>query len=335
MKWRLQCWLVLAGGGMVGALIAFSVIELQTSEFQAAQLAAFARKLYFIPKPGPSRAIRFPAAGPYDKRLGYSDLPRFLKRLDATGFRIEAQARFSPALLRVAKWGLFPTYREKDQAGLEILDRRGDRLFVHVYPQHVYKEFNAVPPLVVGTLLAIENRELLDPRYPKRNPAVEWDRLFKAAVEYPQWVLHNDTKGPGGSTLATQLEKARHSAEGLTKSPLEKLRQMASASLRAYLDGEETLEAQEQVIVHYLNSLPLAAVPGQGEVIGLAAGLDAWFGADFRRVNRLLRARTRDVDISARALGYKQVLCLLLAQRRPTDFLVKSPQSLLKLTDAY
>ncbi|MGH8613095.1 MAG: transglycosylase domain-containing protein [Gammaproteobacteria bacterium] len=333
MKWRLQCWLVLAAGGTVGALIAFSVIELQTSEFQAPQLAAFARKLYFIPKPGPSPAIRFPAAGPYDKRLGYSELPRFLKRLHATGFQIESQARFSPALLRVAKWGLFPTYHEKDQAGLEILDRRGARLFFHTYPQHIYKEFDAVPPLVVGTLLAIENRELLDPRYPKRNPAVEWDRLFKAAVEYPQWVLHNDTKGPGGSTLATQLEKARHSAEGLTKSPLEKLRQMASASLRAYLDGEETLDAQKRVIVHYLNSLPLAAVPGQGEVIGLAAGLDAWFGADFLKVNRLLSTRT--VDISARGLAYKQVLCLLLAQRRPTDFLVKSPQSLLKLTDAY
>ncbi|MGH8603849.1 MAG: glycosyl transferase family 51, partial [Gammaproteobacteria bacterium] len=146
MKWRLQCWLVLAAGGMVGALIAFSVIELQTSEFQAPQLAAFARKLYFIPKPGPSPAIRFPAAGPYDKRLGYSELPRFLKRLHATGFQIESQARFSPALLRVAKWGLFPTYREKDQAGLEILDRRGARLFFHTYPQHIYKEFNAVPP---------------------------------------------------------------------------------------------------------------------------------------------------------------------------------------------
>ncbi len=335
MKWRLQCWFALTAGGVVGALTALSVIELQTSEFQASKLAAFTRTLQFTPKPGSSPAIRFPAAGPYDKRLGYSELPRFLKRLHVTGFQIESQARFSPALLRVAKWGLFPTYREKDQAGLQVLDRSGDRLFFHVYPQHIYKGFNAIPLLVVGTLLAIENRELLDPRYPKRNPAVEWDRLFKAALEYPQWVLHNDAKGPGGSTLATQLEKARHSPEGLTKSPWEKLRQMASASLRAYLDGEETLEARKQVIVHYLNSLPLAAVPGQGEVIGLAAGLDAWFGADFLRVNRLLGAKTQDVDIGARALAYKQVLCLLLAQRRPTDFLVKSPGALIKLTDAY
>jgi membrane peptidoglycan carboxypeptidase len=166
MKWRLQCGLVLPAGGIVGALIAFSVIELQTSEFQAAQLAGFARHLYFTPGSGPSPAIHFPAAAPYDRRLGYSELPRFLRRLQASGFEIESQARFSPALLRIAKWGLFPTYREKDQAGLEILDRHAERLFFYTYPQQVYKEFNDIPPLVAGTLLAIENRELLDPRYP-------------------------------------------------------------------------------------------------------------------------------------------------------------------------
>lgn len=77
MKWRLQCWLALTAGGVVGALIALSVIELQASEFQSSKLAAFTRKLQFTPKPGASPAIRFPAAGPYDKRVGYSELPRF------------------------------------------------------------------------------------------------------------------------------------------------------------------------------------------------------------------------------------------------------------------
>ncbi len=41
----------------------------------------------------------------------------------------------------------------------------------------------------------------------------------------------------GGSTLATQLEKLRHSPEGRTHSPAEKLRQIASATLRSYQDG--------------------------------------------------------------------------------------------------
>ena len=37
----------------------------------------------------------------------------------------------------------------------------------------------------------------------------------------------------GGSTLATQLEKLRHSPEGRTRSPMEKFRQIVSASLRS------------------------------------------------------------------------------------------------------
>jgi membrane peptidoglycan carboxypeptidase len=45
----------------------------------------------------------------------------------------------------------------------------------------------------------------------------------------------------GGSTLATQIEKYRHSAEGITGSGQEKLRQMISASVRSYRQGPQTL----------------------------------------------------------------------------------------------
>ena len=65
---------------------------------------------------------------------------------------------------------------------------------------------------------------------------------------------------------------------------------MASASLRAYLDGEDTLPRRRQIVVDYLNTVPLAAQAGFGEVNGLGDGLWAWYGRDFDEVNRLLAA---------------------------------------------
>jgi membrane peptidoglycan carboxypeptidase len=47
----------------------------------------------------------------------------------------------------------------------------------------MFDGFAEAPPVLVQSLLFIENRELLDPGTPKRNPAVEWDRLSKAVLE--------------------------------------------------------------------------------------------------------------------------------------------------------
>jgi membrane peptidoglycan carboxypeptidase len=307
-----------------------------TSSLQAYQLAKFARSVTFEVASGTSTEIRFPKGGPYDKRLGYSQLPTIIDRMAARGFAVESQARFSPGLLEVTDYGLFTPYLEKNQAGLHVLDRNGETIFSAAFPRRVYTRFEEISPLIVATLLTIENRALLDARHPKRNPAIEWDRLLRAAVEYPvNRVQHR--RSAGGSTLATQLEKTRHSSGGLTNSVTEKLRQIASASVRAYLDGANTLEAQRRIITHYLNSLPLAAAAGHGEVIGLAAGLDIWYGTDFDTANRFLKQSSpwMPQELASRAHVYKQVLSLLLAQRRPTTLLVQAPEALFNLTDAY
>src|SRR6202012_3549514 len=94
----------------------------------------------------------------------------------------------------------------------------------------------------------------------------------------------------GGSTLATQLEKLRHSPRGRTSSPVDKLRQMTSATLAAYEDGRATLHAQQDIIRDYINSIPLAASPGYGDVQGLGDGLWAWYGADVSAIDPLLLA---------------------------------------------
>jgi len=333
---RLVLW-----GTVTGFIVGSAYLvaaEMRSSAMQARYLSSLGADLTYRVEAGTSDAVRYPGAGPYDQRLGYTALPRFVQRLQKRGFAVAAQARFSPRLLKVVDRGFFPTYPEKTQAGLAIVDRDDQPLFSALYPARVYPEFEAIPPVVLRTLLFIENRELLDEQYPHRNPAVEWDRLARATVDLMARKLGANIGVPGGSTLATQLEKYRHSPGGRTDSPKEKLRQMGSAALRAYLGGVDTTKARRAIALAYLNSMPLAAAPGYGEVHGLGDGLWAWFGSDFATFNRLLGSPGMDTGegVSAeQALAYRQVLCLLLAQRRPAFYLVSGRQELQRLTDRH
>lgn len=335
LQWRKCKWLVVVTVVSVVALSlgAFLGTELQTAHLEAEYLARLASKLSFDLKPGPNPALRFPKQGPYDKRLGYIQLPDFLKRLGAQGYRIEAQARTSAGLNDVMSWGLYPTFREKSQAGLKIFSYDGQPLFYAQYPERVYGGFDAIAPVIINTLLFIENRELLDSRHRDRNPAVEWDRLAKAVVDKGINILNRGHRFAGGSTLATQIEKFRHSPEGRTATAREKLKQMASASLRAYLGGQDTTEVRRQLVVDYLNSVPLAALPGYGEVNGIGDGLWAVYGSDFTAVNQLLFDERGSGD-ARQAIAYKQVLSLFIAQRRPSYYLVKR-DALEALTNNY
>jgi len=136
--------------------------------------------------------------------------------------------------------------------------------------------------------------------------------------------------------VATQIEKFRHSPEGRTVNAFEKLRQMASASMRAYIDGPDTRQARRRIVVDYLNTTPLAGRRGFGEVHGLGDGLWAWYGLDVDRVGSLLRAgRDSGAALAERAGALKAVLSLLLAQRRPSYYLVANRSALRDLTDSY
>jgi len=313
-------------------------LELKNSWLESRVFREADRHLSYQMAEGRSASIHFPSAGPYDWTLGYARLPAILPRLEANGYRIEAQAHSSELLASLSGIGLYPVYRQKDQAGLRIVDRDGRAMYSFDRPGRVYPSYSSIPPLVVQTLLFIENRHMLDSKHPTRNPAVEWDRLGKAVLDYG---LHTvDPKHPveGGSTLATQLEKLRHSPGGRTRSPVEKLRQMASATLAAYQEGSTTLHAQQDIIRGYINSIPLAASPGYGDVQGLGDGLWAWYGADVSETDPLLRAP--EVSLSARqmrirARAYRQTLSLLLALRSPHFYLVQDPKALENQTDRY
>jgi membrane peptidoglycan carboxypeptidase len=319
-------------------VIAAVVFELRNSWLESRVFQVADRHITYRVADGPSNAIDYPAAGPYDWALGYARMPVFLLRLQAAGFHVDAQAEDSRFYSILARSGVYPIYAQKDQAGLQITDRDGRDLFAAERPGRIYRTYADIPPLVVNTLLFIENRHMLDSSHPNRNPAVEWDRSMKAVLDYGMHVV--DPRHPiiGGSTLATQLEKMRHSPGGRTHSPLEKFRQMTSATLSAYQQGSATLEAQQMIIRDYLNSIPLAASPGYGDVEGLGDGLWAWYGVDVSNIDPLLLApesNLTDSQMINRARAYREVLSLLLALRSPGHYLVDHRDKLATHTDRY
>jgi membrane peptidoglycan carboxypeptidase len=333
-RWRLLLYLLLVA--LLLAAVALFVFELRSAHFQARELSRYAASLTYQVEPGPSPSILYPSDGPFDKRQGYAYLPLMLERLQQRDFLISAQSRFSPELMAYSSHGLFPPFIEKSQSGLSISDCRGTPFYEFHYPQQGYADFASIPPLVVSSLLFIENRYLLDPAQPQANPAVDWPRFAMAALSQLGKILDMQDQSAGGSTLATQLEKYRHSPDGLTLSAGEKLRQMISASVRAYQQGPQTLEVRQNIVRDYLNSVPLSAAPGHGEVHGLADGLRIWYGADFERSNALLDPnRSPDASLAERGLALRQMLSLMIAQRRPSYYLAQGRKEMEALTESH
>jgi membrane peptidoglycan carboxypeptidase len=322
--------IVLVAGGVL------AVQELRTSAHQARFFANLASKASYTVGAGLSPSIRFPPSAPYDDRLGYSQLPVFLDKLKVRDFEIKQQARISTGMAEIVDKGYFAPYPEKTQGGLRILDCHNSSLFQERYPTRVFERFEDMAPVLVQSLLFIENRELLDTRQPKRNPAVEWDRLANAVLVKAKSSLTGDGRTPGGSTLATQIEKYRHSSEGRTSSAQEKLQQMVSAALRAYQQGEDTSEVRRQIVLSYMNTMPLSAKAGFGEVHGLGDGLWVWYGRDFLEVNRILKnAAAPQGETQEQAQLYKQALSLLISQRRPSYYLEANEAELEQVTDSH
>ena len=319
--------------GFLGAL----AVELKTSWLQARLLAAVARRSTYSMGAGSSPSIQYPRSAPYTDRLGYSRLPLFVTALGKAGFGVSSQARQSDFSRRLMNWGVSAFDDAKPKAGLRLADWHGNSLFAAPYPARTYQRFEDIPPVIVNSLLFIENREILDADTPYRNPSVEWPRLAGAVFDVGLNLVYPAHRISGGSTLATQIEKMRYSPGGATSSAGEKIRQMVSASLRAYGHGEETLEARRRIVGDYLNGLPLAATAGHGEVHGLGDGLWAWYGADFDAVNRALSVPAVGYGIvsAEQALAYRQVLSLLLAVNSPVAYLGRDPRALEARTDTY
>ncbi|MBU4263671.1 MAG: transglycosylase domain-containing protein [Proteobacteria bacterium] len=321
---------------IIGSVATFLYIELPSSRFQARYLTRLVSELTFQVEDGPSPLTCYPEYGISDTRMGYTRIPEFLQSLTARGFNVEKQARVSPRMIQLRRQlGLFPTYHEKVQAGLTILGCNNETIYAVRFPERVYQDFTDIPPVLVDSLLYIENRELLKFRSPTRNPAIEWDRLAKAATDRAIQVFKPEHDVPGGSTLATQIEKYRHSPDGMTHNVADKLRQMASASLRVYLDGENTVKARHRIVNEYLNTVPLSAAGGVGEINGIGDGMWAWYGVKFAAFNQGLNAKESGQGLLDKAWMFKHALSLIVAQRRPSGFLLADPSVLENQTNAH
>ena len=327
---RLRIWLILGCLSLI--LVCLAGFEFRYAWFQSNWVSEYANRLHYQLGDGQSAAIRFPEAGPFNQRLGYSQIPEMQSGLQRQGFQVARQAQFSDELLEYAGRGLFLPYQEKTHAGLEIADARGEMLYQFAYPRFRFEAFDDIPPLLVDALLFIENRDLLDPALPRANPAVDWPRLAGASMSMLVGTLGGDGPSHGASTLATQMEKYRHSLEGRTQTPLDKLRQMTSATVRAYMHGPETLAARQQLVRDYLNTVPLAAAPGYGEVHGVGDAIWVWFAEDIKHFTASLNG---DRGLEAQAVALRQALSLIVAQRRPSWYLFGGRDDLLELVDSH
>ena len=321
------------------SLIMFgSIGEIYSSIIQAHYFSKISEQMTYKLGAGESIARISAPHGPYDFRLGYTSLPDFSRKLKANNFDIARQAQVSETMINLVDKGLYPIYPEKIQAGLKILDRHDQPIFSQYYPKRIFRSFSEIPEIVVEILLFIENRTLLDEDRPFANPAIDWVRLGNAVYEQGKKLAYRNGSVSGGSTLATQLEKFRHSKNGISYSMKEKFQQISSASLRAYIGGEKTFARRRQIALDYINSVPLAGNPGYGEIFGLGDGLWVWYARELKNISIILN--TMDVEnnpmlLKEKAVALKQVLSLFIAHRRPTDFLLRNRDALEAKCNAY
>src|SRR3546814_4214705 len=115
-----------------------------------------ARMLFFVFKRKTAYEVRI---SDWSSDVCSSDL---VAALGDQGYEVESQARISQQFEWYFKRSGIAPYREKTQAGLALVDRDGQPIFVSRTPERAFDNFEAVPPLLVNTLPFIENRERLD-----------------------------------------------------------------------------------------------------------------------------------------------------------------------------
>jgi membrane peptidoglycan carboxypeptidase len=322
-------WFIIA---LLPTALAAGILETQTSLLQAQVFTAISRKLSYVVSAGPSASIIFPSAGPFNDARGYSGIPSFSRKLAEEGFHIVAQSVFSESLMRLMRWGITPPYREPSTAGLVVQSADGSVLYDARAPERVFTSFEQIPPPIIDALLLIENRELADSSSATLNPVVDWGRTAQAVVRYTGRRLGLPLGLEGGSTLATQIEKFRYANEGRTRSATDKLRQMLSASVRVYHAGPDTRRQRHEIILDYLNSAPLSAAAGFGEIYGIGEGLHAWFGMELGWVRSVMNETSPQFE---RERAFRHVLTLLCATRAPSYYLLQNRTALKERVDSY
>lgn len=328
---RFKRWMFALGA--TTALATGVVIEANTSYLQSKFFHSLAEGKTVS---DPECKLVPPAVGPLDEDRGYTNILHFREQLKQNGYDITCGSWKDRSILGLR---LIPIYEEKTQAGLKIEDPADKTSYLAQFPREAFTSYNSIPPILAKSLLFVEDRELLKDHPDEWNPAINPVR-FGVAVggQAMKKVGLRSERGSGGSTLATQLEKFRHSPRGITGSPKEKIRQMLTASTRAYVENTNTTESRRNIVTNYLDGMPLSSYPGFGSVYGYPDGMALWFGADYREASRLMmqdEANLNDAQLKEVAKAYRQSLNLVMSVRKPSDYLKENRDELNARVDMY
>ena len=310
--------------------------EIKTNELEATFFSWYSRDVNWEVNEGKNTNIVFPVVGPYDNTMGYSRLPRFQKQLEDTGYIVSGQALQSQKTQSLTRNNIALPYDKKIAPGLRLNDKDNAQIYYVNLNTEQFSSFQSIPTLLVKLLLHRENRELLNYKRPFLNPAIEWDRFGLAFLNYVGEKFFGSSRGMGGSTLATQIIKFRHSRKGITSSPTDKLKQMLGASIWAYQKNPNTIEVRQEIVKEYLNGMPLGAAPGYGEINGISNGMWAWYGKTTNQLRADLNLpETNHDNIYQKAKILKEVFSLIIATRYPSFYLQNDPQTLNKKVNNY
>ncbi|MFH2013332.1 MAG: transglycosylase domain-containing protein [Pseudomonadota bacterium] len=320
----------------VSVLVLMIVYEMRTSTLEAYLFSWCSKNATWEVQEGESKAIVYPVDGPFDISRGYTQLPNFQKRLKEKDYIVTSQARQSKIALLLGRNDIPIPYERRDDRGLQLNDKDGLEAYHVNRNTLLFPSFKSIPPLLVKILLHRENRELLDFDHPFLNPSVEWDRLSLASIKYLGKKLFGIPGGIGGSTLVTQMVKFRHSSKGITRGPVDKIRQIIGGSLWAYRKGPTTVETRKEIVREYLNEMPLGAAKGYGEINGIGKGMWAWFGKDIDQIMSDLQMDETNLNMLYRkAETLKGALSLIIATRNPSFYLQKEQPLLEKKANGY
>ena len=283
-RWpKILALVVLVIGGLAGLVYH----ELRTSAIQSWLLSRYAARLSYEIKQGPSPSIAFPGADPSIRSeairgSAISDAGSSPPGTPWPSRRVKARAwcassgGASPHVSRARGGG---TGHPRLPGRVDLRRAAGRRAVPQLRGGPAPDRQHAALP---GESRADQSHRPREQSRHRLGPAGKGQRtLRRPRGRTARAIRRREHAG-------RPAEKYRHSESGRTASPLDKLRQLTAASLRAYRDGPDSTASRQEIVLDYLNTMPLAAAPGYGEVHGLGNGLRAWFDLDLDGVESAL-----------------------------------------------
>lgn len=331
VKWFLFVVLLI----VVVIVVWFVQIEIEMFWLQVYYLFEFICDVGYMVEVGLSDYICFLVNGLYDQCFGYVMIFVFQQWLFVCGFVVSEQVCDLQWMLLFGECGLFFFYEEKDQMGLMLFDLIGLLLFVIVFLQCVYVDFDMVLCVIIDLLLFIEDCYLFDVNELNCNLVIDWGCFSCVFVDQVLYVVNCYQVCLGGSMFVMQIEKFCYLFEGCIVMLFEKLWQIVFVLVCVYLNGLQMMFVCCMIVVCYLNLVLFVVWLYVGEIIGIGDGFVVWYGCDFNDVNCVLFVLMIGDNVDQQGKMFCEVLLLLIVQCVLLYFLNCGYLVLQKLIDSY